>query len=235
MRRCNRSETGSGQVTISREQIEQALALTGWDDWQPAEDVPGLERPRQRPPDLPGQGRTAAVLVLIYPGPEQQLQLVLTGRPQHLSRHAGQISFPGGRQDPGESILQTALRETREELGVEPGGLQVLGSLNTIYIPPSDYTVHPLVAWREETPHFEPSPDEVSEVIQVSLDHLLRRSTYRRGKVQVRPQVRWTVPYFAIARHQVWGATALILSELVERLRYVHGEREGGGTDSRSR
>jgi 8-oxo-dGTP pyrophosphatase MutT (NUDIX family) len=114
--------------------------------------------------------------------------------------------------------VATALRECWEELGVAPGSLEVWGALSPIYIPPSNFRITPVVAFSAQTPALNPNPDEVSAVLMVTLRELLDP-----GRVLIE---RWTlrgvevhVPFFSIAGYKVWGATALILSEFVARLR----------------
>ena len=129
--------------------------------------------------------------------------------------------MPGGSQDPGESLRRTAEREANEELGIDPTQLEILGTLNTIYIPPSDFTVFPYVGWLDRRPQFRPADSEVAEVIEVPLGRLLDPETRVTGKIQVASGDHLDLPYYAIDHHQVWGATALILSEFIERLRRV--------------
>jgi 8-oxo-dGTP pyrophosphatase MutT (NUDIX family) len=210
----------------SKKRIASALSMPGFEDWQPRFDVPDLQRPRTRPDDLPGQGRVAAVMILMYPNLRQPAadetpQLVLTKRHAKLSKHAGQISFPGGRQDPGESLEQTALRETFEEIGIAQHQIEILGQLNSVYIPPSDFTVTPFVGWYDDQPQFILAPEEVDEVIEASLTRLLHPETLVVGDVRIEDGRILTAPHYQIGAHQVWGATAIILSELIERLSQV--------------
>ena len=207
----------------NKQLIAAALALSGFENWQPRVDVPHLHRPRSRPQELPGQGRIAAVMIPMYACPTDRAsgtatRLVLTKRHSNLSKHAGQISFPGGRQDRGETLEQTALRETFEEIGTSENQIEVLGQLNSIYIPPSDFTVTPFVGWYDDRPGFVRSPAEVEEIIETSLSHLLKPTTMVSGNVRIEDGRTLKVPYYQIGLHQVWGATAIILSELIERL-----------------
>lgn len=211
---------------MDRRQIWQALRLPDVVAGCPENDVPGLERPLQRPRHLEGTGRVAAVLLSLFPKPDGRIHLLLTRRPETLQHHPGQISLPGGRQESGETLTETALRETREELGMDTRPLEMLGQLTPLYIPPSDFTVHPFVGWLEREPILQPSSVEVAEVLEVALDDLLNPATRVVGKVRIRPQIRLEVPYYAIQGHQVWGATALILGEFLNRLRALTTESE---------
>jgi 8-oxo-dGTP pyrophosphatase MutT (NUDIX family) len=177
----------------------------------------------------PPEGITArpgAVLILLYPdGPD--LRLPLTVRSDRLPNHRGEVSLPGGATDPQDnSPAATALRECWEEVGVAPGSVDVWGTLAPIYIPPSNFRITPVVGHSARPPTLKPNDDEVSAVLTVTLRELLdparvvvERWTLRGADVQV--------PFFAIAGHKVWGATALILSEFVARL------RRASGTDQR--
>lgn len=164
------------------------------------------------PPDA--RPNPAAVLLLFYPGPEGAM-LVFTRRTAHLNKHAGQISFPGGRVDPTDpSNLATALRETREELGIATEALDLVMELSPIYIPPSNYLVSPFVMTADARPAFRPSPGEVEEVLEVPLAHLLRPETVESEWRELMDG-RYQIPYFRVGSHKIWGATAAILGELV--------------------
>lgn len=204
---------------IDRSLLNRALQLDGFDDWHPKFDVLHLPRPRRRPADLPGTGRYAAVLVLLYEK-ANQWWVVLTRRRDDLRKHAGQISLPGGSQDPGESLVETALRETEEEIGVGPKQIDLLGQLNPVYIPPSDFTVTPFVGTSQGRPDFQRQVEEVAEILETPLDLLLDERSFANGSVKHGVGDRTIeAPHFVFGSHQIWGATALILSELVERLK----------------
>jgi 8-oxo-dGTP pyrophosphatase MutT (NUDIX family) len=199
--------------------IEQALALSEFDAEAAQGKMAPLIRARSRPPELSGKPRLGGVLVLLYRR-RAQLHLVLTKRRDDLPSHAGQISFPGGKNEEPESLLATALRETEEEIGIAALNLTVLGALTPIYIPPSDYEVHPFVALYNEHqgPRFKAAPREVAQIIEAPLSALLDpharvEELWNLGSQQV------TVPYFALGEHKVWGATAIMLSEFIERVR----------------
>lgn len=158
----------------------------------------------------------AGVLVLLYPR-ENKLHLVLTRRTEQLRTHQAQISLPGGRQEPGEDLVQTALRETCEELGIPPGSQRVLGKLSPLYIPPSDTCIYPVVASQSQQPVFTPSPKEVEEVIEVPVEHLCHPQNVRMETWTIRGSpVR--VPFYFFRGNKIWGATAMVLAELLELL-----------------
>jgi 8-oxo-dGTP pyrophosphatase MutT (NUDIX family) len=160
--------------------------------------------------------RRAAVLVLFYPC-AGDLCLVLTRRTERLESHRGQISFPGGSMDPGEDALATAKREAMEELGVTPGAVEVLGQLSPLYIPPSGFCIYPVVAWTPVTPAFTPSEEEVAEVLEVPVRRLLLPATRCEETWDLRG-ARVRVPFYAVGTHKVWGATAMVLCELLSLL-----------------
>ncbi|MCY3915246.1 MAG: CoA pyrophosphatase [Chloroflexi bacterium] len=163
----------------------------------------------------------AAVMILVYPGPEGILYTALTLRAAELRGHSGQVSFPGGRLDPGdENLTATALRETCEEIGVCGERLSILGHFPQFYIPASHHEVCPTIAYFDGAPVFIPNPDEVAEIFSFALEDLLRP----RYKFVERRRIRGVdarVPYYQARGHKVWGATAMLLSELEGRLRLV--------------
>jgi 8-oxo-dGTP pyrophosphatase MutT (NUDIX family) len=162
--------------------------------------------------------RRAAVLLLLYPR-DGALHVALTLRPAHLGHHAGQVSLPGGGWEAGDASLQaTALREACEELGICGDGLDLLGPLTPLYVPPSNNLVHPFVAYSPARPAFRPDPREVAELLEVPLAHFLD-ALNRREEVWTRDGAPLQVPYFAVGPHKVWGATAIILAEFAAALR----------------
>jgi 8-oxo-dGTP pyrophosphatase MutT (NUDIX family) len=173
---------------------------------------------------LPPDCREGGVLVLLYPRGDH-LHFVLTRRTETVRSHKGQISLPGGKREEGESLVQTALRETCEELGVPPDGTEVIGRLSTLYTPPSNYCIHAFVAHRSMAPTFHPDPVEVAEVLEVPLTTLLDPAIQ---KVELWSDPRFEsprrVPFFDVNGQVVWGATAMILSELVTLLEDERGE-----------
>jgi 8-oxo-dGTP pyrophosphatase MutT (NUDIX family) len=160
--------------------------------------------------------RRAGVLVLIYPCAGEPC-VVLTRRTDSVDNHRGQISFPGGSLDAGEDAIAAALREGWEELGIAPAQLEVIGALSPLYIPPSGFCVYPTVALAAARPAFIPNPHEVAEVIEAPLALLLAPATRREEVWEIRgAAVR--VPFYAVGRHKVWGATAMVLCELLALL-----------------
>ncbi len=206
---------------ITTAHLEDALLL---DDMVP-EDMRLSMAPSPRAivpwPQFEAPPRQASVLILAFPVADSGLHLVLTRRSEALRGHSGQISFPGGRRDPQDtSHVATALRETCEELGVCGSAMSVLGTLPDLYIPPTHYNVAPVVAAMGETPHFLPNADEVAEVLTLPIAQLLNPAL-KHSETRQFGGAQWHVPYYAVSGHKVWGATAMMLSELEGRLRCV--------------
>jgi len=165
----------------------------------------------------PTDPKEAGVLVLLYPY-DGQLFFPLTQRTDTVESHKGQISLPGGAREANESTQDTALRETCEELSVCPDSWNILGRLTPLYIPPSGFLISPYVACTSTRPVFNPDPVEVAELIETPLALLLEPATVKWEVWRLRDTLV-EVPFFHIYGHKVWGATAMVLSELVVLLR----------------
>ena len=162
--------------------------------------------------------REAGVLALLLPHEDETPAVVLTVRREELPDHAGQIAFPGGQREGEETLTNTALREANEEIALDPTHVQILGTLTPLYIPPSNFCVHPYVGIVRHTPSLVPTDREVKRVLQAPLNHLLAPDT--------RIVEPWTlhgttveVPYYDVQGHTVWGATAMMLAELLAVVR----------------
>lgn len=172
------------------------------------------EAMRQDPEARPG-----AVLVLIYPR-NGLLHTVLTLRHAYKGAHSAQVSFPGGKPEPGDrDMWHTALREAREEVGLRQMVEQV-GTLTQVYIPPSRFLVSPFVGYCPEPPRWEAEEKEVAKIIEAPLSLFMDERNI--GETSMHVQVvnaRVKVKYFAVQEEIVWGATAMMLNELAEVLR----------------
>lgn len=161
-----------------------------------------------------GKAAEAAVLAIFYPL-NGKLHLVFIKRNEYDGPHSAQISFPGGAREPGDLTLKdTALREAREEVGLTDD-LQVLGSLTPLHIPVSNYLVYPYVGWMTETPVFQPDPSEVQYLVEAPLDALLDPSNCHR-EIRYDHGMPVEAPFYRIGGEKIWGATAMILCELLE-------------------
>lgn len=200
---------------INFEHVAAALALDAFDSAAARQRMAPVPRGWQ---ELNTPPTPAAVMILIFADARGRLNLVLTLRNAELRGHSGQVSFPGGRLDPDDANLaHTALRETYEEIGIPVHGLQVMGELPSFYIPTSHFDVFPTVARLDGLPAFSPNPAEVAAVFCFGLDELLMPAYKLIEQRRIRG-IEVRVPYYAVRGHKVWGATAIMLSELECRL-----------------
>jgi 8-oxo-dGTP pyrophosphatase MutT (NUDIX family) len=171
----------------------------------------------------PATIRHAACLVLLFPR-DDRAHVVLTLRANTLGRHGGQVSLPGGAMEPSESFEQAALREAQEEIGLEPSVVQTLGALTPLDIPVSGFRLHPVVAAAADRPALHASDGEVARILEVPLDLFLDPAclVWRTSKRDDRDVA---VPAFVVDGIDIWGATAMVLAELLALL----GEGGQGG------
>ncbi len=166
------------------------------------------------PPPLP-DGAPAGVLVPILDGPEPSL--IFTVRADSLRHHSGEISFPGGRAHPEDAdLMATALRETQEELGLPPDAVEVIGCLPFVHTRVTGFVVVPYVGLLSARPDLVPNPDEIAEVLEVPLAALLATEEEREWEFDTE---RYQTYQYAHGAHTVWGATARIVKDLLDRLR----------------
>ena len=161
--------------------------------------------------------RDAGVLLLLHPD-DADPSVVLTVRRDHLPDHAGQVSFPGGRRERGESLSATALREAEEEINLPPASVGVLGALTPLFIPPSNFCVHPFVGHTPSPASLHPTDAEVGRILQVPLARLLDPAA-RTTETRPLNGRDVDVPYYDVAGHTVWGATAMMLAEFLAVVR----------------
>ncbi len=210
------SNCGDEKTVESR--VRQALSLPKFDSHMAKLTMGMSGRLAQRPADKAGEARIAAVMLLIYPLAGEP-HILYTKRPDSLRDHSGQISFPGGRVDEGETITEAALRELHEEVGVTAQTVELIGEMSQLYILPSDFMVHPFVGLARERPDFVVNRDEVETLLEVPLSLLLDPAT-RREEVWTFKRFnnqRLNVPFFQVDAHKIWGATAIMTSEFLER------------------
>lgn len=159
--------------------------------------------------------QTGSVLILIFPQ-NNKINIVLIQRATYPGAHSGQISFPGGKLEPGDKDLtDTALRETEEEIGVSAKDIRILGKLTPLFIPVSNIEVYPVVGCISYKPEFKPDKTEVKSIIETPLDYLLRQDIVKK-KTTVIQNTNIRIPYFNFNGRHIWGATAMILSEFLE-------------------
>jgi 8-oxo-dGTP pyrophosphatase MutT (NUDIX family) len=163
--------------------------------------------------------RRAAVLMLVYPD-DQQATLALIRRNSYKGVHASQIAFPGGKIEHFDSSpLETALRETDEEIGVLRTSVSVVQPFSEVYIPPSNFCVSPFLGYCPETPVFLPDAREVAGMVALPLWQLLDDRIVESRRMSTSYSTSVEVPAFMVGGNEVWGATAMMLSELKEVLK----------------
>jgi len=160
--------------------------------------------------------KATAVLILLFPY-ENELHTLLTVRSSHLKKHAGQISFPGGKVEPDDQdIVHTALREANEEVGLDSTSIEILGQLSKLIIPFTAYEVHPIVGYFNGLPTLVADGNEVEKMLIMPLHHLLDINNRKIGDFgSTSGNLVFEAPYFQYHEYRIWGATAMILSELL--------------------
>lgn len=190
--------------------------------------LPGADAHNKMKPRLPDGSplqikhtttpRQGGVLILFYPDKEG-VMFPLIKRPSYEGIHSGQMALPGGRIEADDPDLKfTALRETREEIGVAEDKVEIVGTLSEFYVAASNYIVLPVVGLLNHKPEFVPEPREVEEVVAAPLHEFMDPAYQKEKEMVVRNDFRMICPYFDLAGKVVWGATAMMLSELYEVL-----------------
>jgi 8-oxo-dGTP pyrophosphatase MutT (NUDIX family) len=193
-------------------------------------NLPGVQAQLQMAPSIRhndilnmGHGRNpiqSSVLLLFYPDKYQQVTTVLIQRPEYDGVHSGQISFPGGKREPGDpDLAHTALREAQEEIGVDPGLVHLKGRLTDLFIPPSNFIVTPFLGISVSRPDFIPDPGEVAAILEISLEDLLNPASKQMQLLTLRDGYRLETPCFILNGHIIWGATAMIIYEMAELIK----------------
>lgn len=192
-----------------------------------------IERLLQRP--LPGQNaqlrmaplerpekasdpetQQAGVLVLLF-SRYNELHTVLIQRPVYQGVHSGQISFPGGKMEPGDQdIVHTALRETHEEVGISSQQIRVLGKLTPLYIPVSNHMVQPVIGTLNDPPRFVPDSKEVARIYEVRVRDLMEPGCLIENEGILENNRLIQAPFYKYNGLRIWGATAMIMSEFLE-------------------
>jgi len=158
--------------------------------------------------------KLAGVMILLYPKADNDIHFVLIERQGHpLDPHQHQISLPGGKKELNESIEETAVRETFEEIGVHPNLIQTIGTLSSVFVGVSNFLIHPFIGVVKEAPKFILEPAEVKTLLEIPLNHILIDQNIKETDMNVRGLELKGVPYFDLAKKEVWGATAMVLSE----------------------
>lgn len=162
--------------------------------------------------------KPSGVLLLLFPE-KDQIYLCLIKRPSTMTHHPGQISFPGGKVEKDDlSAEMAALREAQEEVGVDPSIVRIIGKLSELYVEVSKFLIHPFIAWADKKPDFIINKDEVDELILLPLSDLVDNETIMETDMDTKTG-RLRVKYYPFNSQIIWGATAMILSELIEILK----------------
>ncbi|WP_221390716.1 CoA pyrophosphatase [Dyadobacter sp. NIV53] len=158
--------------------------------------------------------RKSAVLILFYPH-KDEIYFPLILRPAYDGVHSGQVAFPGGRYElSDENLIRTALREAQEEIGLRLTDVKILGSLTELFIPPSNFFVLPVVATIPYRPDFYPDAREVEDIFEIKLDEISNINIVGSSNIQIRGEQVYA-PHYEIQGYKIWGATAMMISELL--------------------
>ena len=167
----------------------------------------------------PVEGLTSlrsAVLAPLYEH-DGEVHVILTRRAWHMRSHTGEVSFPGGKQEPGETVWETALREAHEETGLDPTSVEQIGELHHLTTVTSRSSIVPFVGVLPGRPRLVPNPDEVDAILHVPLAELLDPETYRQERWSL-PSIDRPIHFFEIVGDTIWGATAAMLVDLLTRI-----------------
>lgn len=198
-----------------------ALPLPGLDAQLRMASGIRIEASKSYRPDTT-KAKVGAVLVVLYPD-NGVIRTVLMKRPDYDGTHSGQISFPGGKWEEGDTdIVATALREAEEEVNIRRDEVMVIGQLTQLYIPPSNFLVHPVVGVLSKAPELIPDLHEVQSIHVPELSYLLRDDIIAEKEIVLSSGFRMRTPYFEVDGHTVWGATAMIIAELKAVLTDLH-------------
>jgi 8-oxo-dGTP pyrophosphatase MutT (NUDIX family) len=185
-------------------------ALPGARAHEPLRAVPSgtlLPKFEHKVPPKPG-----SVLILLYPE-SNSILFPLIKRPDYLGAHSGQISLPGGKAEYGENVIETALREAQEEIGVEVKNIEVLGMLTEFFVIPSNFMVTPVIGVSPGKPDLMPDVTEVARILHGDVLELLPDEAIKTADIMAAGRYRMTAPHFEIEGEIVWGATAMMLNE----------------------
>ncbi|MEM8582695.1 MAG: CoA pyrophosphatase [Bacteroidota bacterium] len=179
----------------------------------------------EKPGGVPDDARVAAVLELLYPLPDGRLGLLFFRRTSHDPRdaHAGQIGFPGGSvEEEDKTLADTALREAWEEVAVPPASVDLLGQLSPLYIPVSNFLVHPFLGVAAVRPDFKGQDAEVDEILELPLEDFLRPDARATKSMTMSSGFRLPkVPYWDVQGETIWGATSMLVAELVSIIQEI--------------
>lgn len=161
--------------------------------------------------------RKSSVLILLFPDEKGDISTLFIKRVEYDGVHSGQVAFPGGKyEDADIDLIETALREAEEEVGLTRDSISVIGKLNDLYVPPSNFTISPVLAKSQIRPDFKPDFYEVAEVFTAPLNHFLNPEFSGEYEIPYTNGQTIIVPGFYFNNFFIWGATAMILNELIQ-------------------
>ena len=161
----------------------------------------------------------AAVLILLYLA-DNEISFFLTKRTDELKHHKGQISLPGGTQEGNEKLIDTALRETHEEIGINKTSISIIGTITPLFVPVTGFMIYPFIGYSINKLDPKPDPVEVETIFSVNIFDLLNKDNRTTEQRNIRGY-NVKVPYFKLNDYQVWGATAMILSEFKDLIKSI--------------
>ncbi len=160
--------------------------------------------------------KKSAVTVILYPK-NNQVYVVLIKRASYDGVHSDQISFPGGKQDQGDiTLLDTAIRETKEEIGIDIQDINLIGKLSDLYIPPSNFWVEAYLCFADKELKFIPNYREVKDILEIPLQEFNMEANIQQMRIKNSEGLTYKYPCYNIRQNIIWGATAMILSEVSE-------------------
>ena len=162
----------------------------------------------------------AAVLILLYLA-DNEIYFFLTKRTDELKHHKGQISLPGGTQEGNEKLIDTALRETQEEIGINKTSISIIGTITPLFVPVTGFMIYPFIGYSLNKLDPKPDPVEVATIFSVNISDLLNKENRTTEQRNIRGY-DVQVPYFKLNDYQVWGATSMILSEFRDLIKFIN-------------
>ena len=162
----------------------------------------------------------AAVLILLYLV-DNEIYFFLTKRTDELKHHKGQISLPGGTQEGNEKLIDTALRETQEEIGINKTSISIIGTITPLFVPVTGFMIYPFIGYSLNKLNPKPDPVEVAKIFSVNISDLLNKENRTTEQRNIRGY-DVQVPYFKLNDYQVWGATSMILSEFRDLIKSIN-------------
>jgi 8-oxo-dGTP pyrophosphatase MutT (NUDIX family) len=156
--------------------------------------------------------KPGGVIILLYED-NGKIKFPLTKRAEYTGAHSAQVSFPGGKAEPGEDSIATALRECEEEIGIDRTHVKVIGKLSDFFVMPSNFMVTPVIAYVDHKPIFKPDPFEVARILEGEVDEIIEDRAVKQKEILAAGRFRMNAPHFEIGGEIVWGATAMMLNE----------------------